>query len=52
MKTGIYIPGLGEAFRNESVDKYAERFMHEMDVNTSDASAVFSLKPMNTFLLA
>jgi hypothetical protein len=47
MKTGIYIPGLGEAFRNESVDKYAERFMHELDVNTADASAVFSLKQEN-----
>ncbi|MBK6966093.1 MAG: hypothetical protein IPH20_19770 [Bacteroidales bacterium] len=47
MKAGIYIPGLGEAFRNESVDKYAERFMHELDVNDADASAVFSLKQEN-----
>ncbi|MFH1121973.1 MAG: hypothetical protein V1775_19300 [Bacteroidota bacterium] len=47
MKIGIYIPGLGEAFRNESVDKYAERFMHELDVNTTEASAVFSLKQEN-----
>lgn len=47
MKAGIYIPGLGEAFRNESVDKYAERFMHELDVNDADASALFSLKQEN-----
>jgi len=47
MKSGIYIPGLGEAFRNESVDKYAERFMHEMDVNATEASAKFSLKQEN-----
>lgn len=44
MKTGIYIPGLGEAFRHESVDKYAERFMHELDVNFNKASVRFSLK--------
>lgn len=49
MKAGIYIPGLGEAFRNESVDKYAERFMHEMDVNDADAAAVFSLKQENEY---
>lgn len=47
MKIGIYIPGLGEAFRNESVDKYAERFMNEMNVNTTDASAIFTLKQEN-----
>ncbi len=47
MKSGIYIPGLGEAFRNESVDKYAERFMHEMDINATEASAKFSLKQEN-----
>jgi hypothetical protein len=49
MKIGIYIPGLGEAFRNESVDKYAERFMRELDVNTTDASTLFTMKQENEY---
>lgn len=44
MIASIYIPGLNEAFRHESVDKYAERFMHELDINAPSAAARFSIK--------
>lgn len=47
MKTGIYIPGLGESFRQESVIKHATRFMHEMNVNADNAAITFETKVEN-----
>lgn len=44
MKAGIYIPGLGEAFVQQSTLNYATHFMHELDQNRSDAAERFSLK--------
>jgi hypothetical protein len=35
MKIGIYISGLGQSFVNESVEKYTERLMNEMNFNTN-----------------
>lgn len=34
MKIGIYIPGLGQSFASESVEKYAKRLMDEMLYST------------------
>lgn len=47
MKTGIYVPGLGESFRQESVIKYATRLMHEMDANADNPAITFSTKVEN-----
>lgn len=44
MKVGLYIPGLGESFRQESVVKYATRLKNEMDQNAGDASLTFFTK--------
>jgi len=41
-KVGIYIPGLGEAYRKESAEKYARRFMHQINYNRSESSIQYS----------
>lgn len=45
MKAGIYITGLAQHFVNESVEKYAERFMNEMNYATSGTQ--YELKSEN-----
>ncbi|MDF0720393.1 hypothetical protein P0M11_10335 [Kaistella sp. PBT33-4] len=35
MKIGIYISGLGQSFVEETLEKYAERFMNEMSFDTN-----------------
>jgi hypothetical protein len=42
MKTGIYVSGLGQSFQEESVEKYAARFMNEF--NSSNTGMVFTTK--------
>lgn len=42
-QVGIYIPGLGEAYRKESAEKYARRFMHQIDYNNPDSKPDYSL---------
>ncbi len=44
MKIGIYIPGLGQAFLQQSTAKYASRFMRELDQNSENHSLKFYLK--------
>lgn len=41
-KVGIYIPGLGETYRKESAEKYARRFMNQMNYNRIDSSVQYS----------
>jgi hypothetical protein len=50
MKIGIYIPGLGESYKDESILKYATRFMHEIDWNHQEARNIYSLKHETIFL--
>lgn len=38
MKVGIYIPGLGQSFVQESVEKYAARLMNEMSFTKTGVS--------------
>jgi hypothetical protein len=51
MKVGIYLPGLGQSYTQESLVKYASRFMHEMDVNHANRHLKFSLKPEKVVFL-
>lgn len=44
MKTGIYIPGLGQAFLQQNTAKYAARFMRELDQNSENHALKFYLK--------
>lgn len=44
MKFGIYIPGLGEASKDENVTKYATRFMNELDFNDQERNNDYYLK--------
>lgn len=41
MKTGIYIPGLGESFRKESAEKYAAFFMRQLDFDNPDHRPIY-----------
>ncbi len=50
MNIGIYVPGLGENYKEESVLKYATRFMYEIDWNHRDAGNVYILKHETMFL--
>lgn len=36
-KIGIYIPGLGEDYRKESAEKYAQRLLKQLDYNNSNS---------------
>jgi hypothetical protein len=50
MNVGIYIPGLGENYKEEFVLKYATRFMHELDWNHKNAKNTYTLKHETIFL--
>ena len=42
-KVGIYIPGLGETYRKESGEKYAKRFMRQLDYNNTESKTDYKL---------
>lgn len=50
MKIGIYVPGLGQNYKEESVLKYATRFMHELDWNHEKTKNVYTLRHETIFL--
>jgi hypothetical protein len=44
MKVGIYLPGLGEAYRKETGEKYAQLFMRQYDFLHEDYKPTYFLK--------
>ncbi|PWT74723.1 MAG: hypothetical protein C5B59_10560, partial [Bacteroidetes bacterium] len=44
MKNCIYIPGLGEAFNDQSVLQYAERLKNAMNINDPQAGNIYKIK--------
>lgn len=47
MKIGIYITGLGQSFVNETVEKYSERLMNEMNFNTNGIEYEIKTEKLN-----
>lgn len=47
MNVGIYIPGLGQSFARESVEKYAGRLMNQMSYNTNGISYALKTEQVN-----
>ncbi|MDP3556261.1 MAG: hypothetical protein Q8T03_02740 [Bacteroidota bacterium] len=47
MKVGIYIPGLGQSFQQESVVKYATRLMNELSYNKTGVTYELKTEKIN-----
>src|SRR5579859_3187999 len=44
MKIGIYLSGLGEAFTHETLERYAQRFARQYDLNNPVEKAEYEIR--------
>jgi hypothetical protein len=49
MKIGIYVAGLGQSFNKESVEKYAERLMNEIDFRNTGTTYEIKTEKVSYF---